>query len=81
MPKNAKVPVSERALTQRINRHLLPQEHRLKTSRGAGEAQQLGRHYVLNLQRNFVAFEHKHIDIEQFARKIGVLQPWEELGS
>jgi hypothetical protein len=72
-----KVPVTQRALTQRINRQLRAKNLRLMVSRGANEAHDLGKFYTLNLQRN--AVDHKHIDLEEYGRKIGVLQPFEAL--
>jgi hypothetical protein len=69
------VPVSERALTQRLQRKLSAQGLFLKASRGKYSSE-LGRWYVIN-ERNTV--EAKDIDLEQWAREEGALKPWEKL--
>jgi hypothetical protein len=76
MAKRA-VPVTERALIQRLNRKLQREDQELKTARGAHMQQDAGRFYVINRKHGRV--EAKHIDLEAMARKCGALQPWERL--
>jgi hypothetical protein len=73
--KHTKVPVTERALIQRINRKLEPGLERLKMSRTEHMEQQIGRYWVLDLNRNFV--RHPHVNLETYARELGVLREWE----
>jgi hypothetical protein len=87
MTKKRGIPVSERAVVQRINRKFLSQDgppaRELKKTRGARALLDLGDFYVLNTERNFV--EEHHIDIEDLAREMGVLNEseylFEETGS
>ena len=82
--KRTGVPVSERALIQRINRKLnadrpTPRQSGtidvLKRARGARAELDLGRHYVIDLRSNCVL--HKDVDLEEFGRELGVLRPYE----
>jgi hypothetical protein len=51
---------------------------RLKTCKEDSRAfDTLGRYYVVDLTRNVVT--DRQIDLEAFARKLGVLQAWEKL--
>jgi hypothetical protein len=77
------VPVSVRALIQRINRKLradadgAPADE-VHATRGQGRARlDLGDYYMLNTRRNFIS-EH-HIDLEDFGRELKVLAAWERL--
>jgi hypothetical protein len=72
-----RVPITLRALTARINRHLAGQGQALKRSRGMTASTALGDHYLVDLARNQVAV--MHVDIERLARDLGVLAGWEEL--
>ena len=72
-----RVPITLRALTARINRHLAGKGQALKRSRGMTASAALGEHYVVDLTRNHVAV--RYVDIESFARDLGVLAGWEEL--
>ncbi len=72
-----RTPVTERALLQRINRHLRKQDHSLKKVRGERAWIDLGDFYLLDWQRN--AIVQHHIDIEQKARELKVLAKWEVL--
>lgn len=78
MAKRQKVPVSVRAVIQRINRKLKPDLEQLKVTRG-GELLRLdlGDYYILNFNHNWIA--HKHVDPEKLGRELGVLQEWEEV--
>ena len=74
-----KVPVSMRAVIQRINRKLTDDDEVLKTTRGERARFDLGDYYILDQRRNFIAA--KYVDPEELARKIGVLAEWEEVAS
>ena len=65
-----KVPVTRRALIQRLNRKLAG-DLVLKSTRGRGPQ----RWFLLNLKTNAVEF----IEPEAYARKIGSLGAWEEV--
>ena len=69
------VPVSMRALIQRINRKLAHEEEMLKTTRGARAISRLGRYYRLNVNRNFVI--DTRVDPVALARELGVLNHYE----
>jgi hypothetical protein len=71
------VPVSERAILQRINRRLKPDWKQLKTGRGLLLERTVGRYYVINIRRNCVT--RQYVDVEDLARELKVLQSWEEL--
>jgi hypothetical protein len=72
-----KVPVTSRALIQRINRKLAADGEVLKASRGMQAFLDVGDHYVLDISMNAVV--RKNLDIEQFGRSLGVLKPYEGL--
>ena len=78
MPKRAKrtVPVSRRALIQRINRRL-PEDEILKTSRGHMLRNNVGDYYILDVNRNFIVTGH--VDLEELGRKLEALFPYEHL--
>ena len=71
------VPVTMRSLVQRINRKIATDREMLKIPRDATLQQQLGEFYVLELRFNGIV--RKDVDPEEFARELGVLQPWEGL--
>ena len=72
-----KVPVSMAALMARINRKLAHDGERFKASRSAGEFDNLGDYYTVDLSMNAVV--GKHQDPEELARELEVMQPWEKL--
>jgi hypothetical protein len=72
-----KVPVTKRALVQRINRALKEQDEVLRTARGAKALADLGEFYVVDVKINGIV--GKHVDIEALGRKLKVLEPYEEL--
>jgi hypothetical protein len=80
MAKGRKVPVTLRAVIQRINRKLA-QEGRagqaFRKYRGGRSLADLGDYYVVDLDRNTV--EAAHLDPEAFGRELGVLENWEEV--
>jgi hypothetical protein len=69
------LPITERALVQRINRKLKGQGEALRTTRG--RRGDLGDFYVVDLNRNFVV--DKHVDLEECGRELGVLKPHERM--
>jgi hypothetical protein len=78
--KITKVPVTMRALIQRINRKLRPQEQTFCATRGPiyGQARnELGDYYVRDWESR--GAWPTHVDPEDFGRKLGVLRPWERV--
>ncbi len=71
------VPVTLRALLQRINRRLLDDGETVRAARGDQARKDLGDYYRLDFKRNAVV--EKDVDVEQLGRKLGVLQPYEHL--
>jgi hypothetical protein len=71
------VPVTTRALLQRINRALKKDDEMLKTTRGERGRSDLGDYYVLDLNRNFVT--RHDVDPEALGRKLGVLKDFEHI--
>lgn len=67
------MPVTARALVQRINRKLDSQDEQLKAKRGPKG----GQYFLVDLRRNFLIRDD--VDIEELGRKTGVLEDWEEL--
>ena len=77
MSKQTHVPVTSRAIIQRINRVLAKDLQVLKATRGERAQLDFGDHYVLDQSRGFVV--DTHVDIEEMARGLGVLKDYEEL--
>jgi hypothetical protein len=75
MAKTAGVPVTLRALLQRINRKLGKEDERLVTARGEKARVELGDYYILNVNRNWLVSQH--VDPETLGRELGVLRAWE----
>lgn len=74
-----KVPVTTRALIQRINRKLAHEDEKLLTARlyRGHEDSNVGRYYIIDTRRNII--EDDHVDLETFARDLKVMEGWEEL--
>jgi hypothetical protein len=70
-----KMPVSERAVYQRVNRKLRPQGQQLKAPRRPDPS--IGRYYVLDVDRNALLWFQ--VDLENYARELGVLAEWERM--
>jgi hypothetical protein len=70
----AKIPVSNRALRQRVNRALKKDGKVLKGRPGRGPR---GQYYVVSLTRNVVV--KRDVDPEALGRELGVLAPYEEV--
>lgn len=78
MPKKTTtVPVTMRALIQRINRKLRPDDEMLKVARGERARAQLGDYYAIDFNRNIVTAQH--VDPEKWGREMNVLAPWEHV--
>ena len=73
-PIRGKVPLSMRALVQRINR-AIQQDCRLKITRGRRAHLDLGDYYVLNIGRNWIV--EKDVDPEELGRRLGCIEPYE----
>jgi len=69
--------ITERALLQRINRKLKSEGEQLRTARSQNVETSVGRYYIVDLERNVIAYQH--VDPEALGRKLGAIQPWEEL--
>jgi hypothetical protein len=75
--KKQTIPVTERALIQRINRKLRQDGEVMKVARGAQAESQHGRYYTIDLHRNYLI--HDHLDPETVGREIGVLAEYEHM--
>ena len=72
-----RVPITKRALFQRINRSLARERQHLLSARGERAYAHLGAHYVVDLERNTVVAHH--VDLLELAQELKVLRPWERL--
>jgi hypothetical protein len=64
------IPVSKRALVQRINRVIAKEGDQLRATRG----RQRPTYYIVD-----VAEDARPVNLEELGRKLGVLQPYERL--
>jgi len=71
------IPVTRRALLQRINRKLKKVSEVLRATRGENARADFGDYFILDLDRNAVL--HKAVDLEKLGRKKGVLKKFERL--
>jgi hypothetical protein len=71
------VPVTTRALVQRINRKLARDEKQLRAYRGGRWETTLGRYYVVDVNRN--AIVDTDVNLETLARELDALRAWEAL--
>ena len=71
------VPITIRALVQRINRKLAEDGEVLKAPRGARALQELGDYYILDINLNAVL--HKDVDVEELGRELGALKDYEHV--
>ena len=69
--KGMKMPVTTRAVIQRINRKLKPDLEMLRVTRSERMQQELGYYHVIDFRMN--AIIHKNVDPETMARELGVL--------
>jgi hypothetical protein len=72
------VPVSERALVQRLRRVLAKDGVRLLANRGRHDLGPvtIGPYYIVD--SNQIMTDHC-VDLVEYGRKLGVLRPWEQL--
>jgi hypothetical protein len=73
--RSERVPVTERALIQRVNRKLAASGQLLKKTRGEAAEETIGAYYVLDTRRNTVVLSR--VNLVALAQKLGVLQKWE----
>jgi hypothetical protein len=73
--KQTTVPVSMRALVQRINRRLKVVGEVLKAARSERVASSVGEFFTV--RRNKIATQH--VDPEALGRELGVLSAWEHV--
>ena len=73
--KKQRVPVTVRALIQRINRKLALQDESLRKARTENVRLTVGDYYIVDVMRNCIA--HREVDIEEQGRQLGALKPWE----
>ena len=74
--KQILVPLTQRALTQRLARALARDGKRLRKTRAAPARSSVGDYYIINDSNGIVAH---HVNLEQFAHELGVLQAYEHL--
>jgi len=74
-----RVPVTRRALIQRVNRALAKDGEQLKATKGTQAQLDLGDFYVIDISGNSVS--RKDVDLEKLARELGVLKPYEALAA
>ena len=78
MPTRTKtVPVTRRAVMQRVNRKLGQRNEALRAWRTSSQEYTAGDLYHLDFDANAVL--DVNVDLEPFAREVGALQPWEEI--
>jgi hypothetical protein len=68
-----KIPVSKRAVLQRISRALRLRNLELRTAR-ADKRKMLGEYYVVGLK----GLVEKDVDLDELAAELEVLEPWEQ---
>lgn len=73
----ATVPVTTRALFQRISRQLAKQGKELKAARGAHAQTELGAYYIIDNSTHTVTA--KRVDLEQLGRETGTLAAHEHV--
>ena len=71
--KDEKIPITKRALVQRINRHLRGRNEALRGKRGVNT----GEYYLVDFGRNTVIEDS--VAIEKLGWELGVLKPYERL--
>lgn len=76
MATKEKLPITIRAVTQRLNRKLRLNAEMLKATRG-NQWKEFGDYYVVNFRKNVVT--HTRVDLEKMARALGVLKDWEKV--
>ena len=77
MSSKQRIPVTMRAVIQRINRALQSEDRMLRAVRGARAKIEFGDYYILDTRRNFSL--DTHVDPEALGRELGVLKDYERL--
>jgi hypothetical protein len=81
--KRASVPVTMRAVMQRLNRKLAKDGEKMVKARGKRAIVDLGEFYVLRDSyvggSSLISVAHKNVDFESWARESGVLEDWERI--
>ena len=77
--KERRVPVSVRAVIQRINRRLKKDGLLLKTCRGNRWYSKIGHYYLVSIKSGRLV--ETEIDLEKLARREHALELWEELNT
>lgn len=72
------VPITRRALVQRIGRALEKRGERLKANLRPGLAPDIGTHFTVDIDKKSVVQTHLD-DLEALGRKLGVLNPYERV--
>jgi hypothetical protein len=72
------VPITRRALVQRVGRALEKKGERLVANIRPGPAADIGNHYTVDINRKFVVQTHLD-DLEALGKKLGVLKPYERV--
>jgi len=75
--RNHTIPVSERALLQRINRKLLDENRKVIKTRGALAIAKVGEYHEIDTRLS--ALIGRDINLELYGRKLGVLAQWEQI--
>jgi hypothetical protein len=75
--KQVGVPVTMRAVLQRLNRKLAKEDEKMAKARGARARFDLGEYFILDTERNFV--KCTNVDPVAFAKDYGVLADWETI--
>ena len=71
------VPVTRRAVMQRVNRKLGQRNEALRAWRTSSNEYSVGDLYHLDFAANAVL--DVNVNLEPFAREVGALQPWEDI--
>jgi hypothetical protein len=71
------IPITTRALLQRINRALFKSGKVLKATRGSHMRRDAGDFFILDLSRNKVLT--KDVDLQVLGRELGVLKSYEHV--
>jgi hypothetical protein len=71
------VPVTARALEQRVNRKLAEKGQRLNKSRSKAARAEMGEYFVIDTSGAGVV--RHNVNLAELAREIGALESWERL--
>lgn len=70
------VPITERALIQRLRRALAKDGDRLVANRGGAYTEAMGRFWRVNQNNNII---DQDVDLEELGRELNVLREWERV--